>query len=362
MKSDPISAIPTNIITGFLGVGKTTAILHLLKSKPENERWAVLVNEFGEIGVDGSLFKGQQSEQNGIFVREVPGGCMCCAASLPMQIALNQLLAHSRPDRLLIEPTGLGHPLEVLDVLSATHYQDVLDIHRVVTLVDARKLKDKRYTEHETFQQQIQIADLLIANKADCYAEEDRSNLKSYAQQMGLKQEQLKLTVQGEFSFELLDKETQSSFSEPTGCAEHHHHESNPHSDSHSDSHSHLHEHSNDSDHNHSSPSLASEQELPPCGFLKAENQGEGFISQGWRFAPEIEFNRCQLYFWLNGLSVERVKAAFITTEGIFGYNLADEMLTEVELDECMESRIEIISSIEDEAWERELMACINKH
>ena len=52
-----IEAVPTNIITGFLGVGKTSAILHLLKSKPDNERWAVLVNEFGEIGVDGSLFK-----------------------------------------------------------------------------------------------------------------------------------------------------------------------------------------------------------------------------------------------------------------------------------------------------------------
>jgi G3E family GTPase len=54
-----IEAVPTNIITGFLGVGKTSAILHLLKSKPVNERWAVLVNEFGEIGVDGSLFQGQ---------------------------------------------------------------------------------------------------------------------------------------------------------------------------------------------------------------------------------------------------------------------------------------------------------------
>ena len=53
-----IKAVPTNIITGFLGVGKTSAILHLLKSKPNNERWAVLVNEFGEIGVDGSLFQG----------------------------------------------------------------------------------------------------------------------------------------------------------------------------------------------------------------------------------------------------------------------------------------------------------------
>lgn len=78
MNSEPfaISAVPTNVITGFLGVGKTTAILNLLKSKPDNERWAVLVNEFGEIGVDGSLFEGQHSQEQGVFIREVPGGCL----------------------------------------------------------------------------------------------------------------------------------------------------------------------------------------------------------------------------------------------------------------------------------------------
>jgi len=55
MSDDKILAVPTNVITGFLGVGKTSVIMHLLKQKPENERWAILVNEFGEIGVDGSL-------------------------------------------------------------------------------------------------------------------------------------------------------------------------------------------------------------------------------------------------------------------------------------------------------------------
>ncbi len=109
-ESQPILGVPTNIITGFLGVGKTSAILNLMANKPENERWAVLVNEFGEIGVDGSLVQGQQSEEQQVFIREVPGGCMCCAAGLPMQIALNQLLNEAKPDRLLIEPTGTVVP------------------------------------------------------------------------------------------------------------------------------------------------------------------------------------------------------------------------------------------------------------
>ena len=97
-----ISGVPTNIITGFLGVGKTSAILNLLNNKPENERWAILVNEFGEIGIDGSIFESQQSEEQGVYIREVPGGCMCCTAGAPMQVALAQLLRKAKPDRLLI--------------------------------------------------------------------------------------------------------------------------------------------------------------------------------------------------------------------------------------------------------------------
>lgn len=94
----------TNLITGFLGSGKTTTIRHLLAHKPDRERWAVLVNEFGEIGIDGALLA-----DSGAVLKEIPGGCMCCVNGLPMQVGLNMLLQQAKPDRLLIEPTGLGH-------------------------------------------------------------------------------------------------------------------------------------------------------------------------------------------------------------------------------------------------------------
>ena len=104
----PLLGIPTNVISGFLGVGKTSAILNLLSQKSSHERWAVLVNEFGGIGIDGSLLQNHQSTDSNIFIREVPGGCMCCTAGISMQLALAQLLEKAKPDRLLIEPTGLG--------------------------------------------------------------------------------------------------------------------------------------------------------------------------------------------------------------------------------------------------------------
>jgi hypothetical protein len=104
----------TNLITGFLGSGKTTSILHLLANKDPAEKWAVLVNEFGEVGIDGALLS-----DSGAMIKEIPGGCMCCVNGLPMQVGLNTLLRQGKPDRLLIEPTGLGHPKQILDLLTA---------------------------------------------------------------------------------------------------------------------------------------------------------------------------------------------------------------------------------------------------
>ena len=89
---DSATQIPTNIITGFLGVGKTTAIQKLLSQKPVAERWAVLVNEFGEVGIDSNLFSSANGHKSGVTIRQVPGGCMCCTNGLPMQMALIPLI------------------------------------------------------------------------------------------------------------------------------------------------------------------------------------------------------------------------------------------------------------------------------
>lgn len=335
LQAQAIHAIPTNIITGFLGVGKTTAILHLLKSKPNNERWAVLVNEFGEIGVDGSLFKGQNAEENGVFIREVPGGCMCCAAGLPMQIALNQLLSRAKPQRLLIEPTGLGHPKEVLEILGSPHYQNILDIQHSVTLVDARKLHDSRYTNHATFNQQINIADVIVGNKQDLYLDEDKALLEQYIAEHSKSSASVFFTSQGQLDPTILYGSSKAV-------------KNNIYSQEHSDNH-HLHE---------SRPNL-NEAPIPECGHLKVQNSGEGYQSTGWRFAPHKIFDRKRLYDYLTGLKVERMKAVFITPEGIFGYNATENTLTESELDDCLESRIEIITRGDQTVCEKGLLACL---
>ena len=103
--------IKTNIITGFLGVGKTTLIKALLASKPDNEVWAVLVNEFGEIGVDEKIIPEAVDEE----VSEVMNGCICCTVRGDLVEALKRL--HKRMDKfdgVIIETTGLADPAPVV--------------------------------------------------------------------------------------------------------------------------------------------------------------------------------------------------------------------------------------------------------
>ena len=352
-----ILGVPTNIITGFLGVGKTTAILSLLANKPEGERWAVLVNEFGEIGVDGSLVEGQQHDKTQVFIREVAGGCMCCAAGVPMKIALNQLLLKAKPDRLLIEPTGLGHPKEVMAVLSSEHYREVLSLQKNITLVDARNLSDARYTNHDTFNQQIAIADTVVGNKADLYQNDDLEKLASYVAEVSRPKTKVILAEHGKFSLSELDgHDTIHGHSIADDHLLDHEH-------SHEHHHAHNHKHTDSHVHNDNKP-LASEVIIPASGLLKAVNEGEGFYSIGWRFSSDKIFDHQKLISFftkLSELKVERMKAAMITNKGLFGYNLTLDGLTENSLNACSESRIELITETTDESFEIQLLKCINQ-
>ena len=107
--SAEIKPIPVNLISGSLGVGKTTTINYLLEHRPEGEKWAVLVNEYGMVGLDAALMDCPDAadQSDSIQVREVAGGCICCSAGLMFEVSL-ALLLKEEPDRLLIEPTGLA--------------------------------------------------------------------------------------------------------------------------------------------------------------------------------------------------------------------------------------------------------------
>jgi G3E family GTPase len=195
-----IKNVPTNIISGFLGVGKTTAILSLFKNKPETEKWAVLVNEFGKIGIDGYIY-----QANGITVKQIPGGCICCAQGLPMLMAVNRLLRETMPDRLIIESSGIGHPAGVLKTLKAENFNTVLTIKAGICVVDPRHLLHPAYQKNDLFKEQLQMADILVANKIDLAQERDIAAFNSLAKSFSQNKELIATTNNGLLNTKWLD-------------------------------------------------------------------------------------------------------------------------------------------------------------
>ena len=157
--------IPTHLITGFLGVGKTTAVLDLLKRKPASEKWAVLVNEYGQVSIDEAFIEGEAVAE-GVAVRSVAGGCFCCTTSPQLPVALHFLLQEAKPDRLLIETSGLGHPAALLDTIRK-NYADRLEVKATIGIVTPIDFACPGMLDNPVFRDQIQMSDLLILNKAD---------------------------------------------------------------------------------------------------------------------------------------------------------------------------------------------------
>lgn len=169
--------IAVHLITGFLGAGKTSLITALIAKRPAGERWAVLVNEFGRIGIDQAAWTGTE-----VLVKAVPGGCMCCAQNLPMQIALGQISSEPGITRLLIEPSGLGHPVQIRETLTAPHWQHYFQMAASLCAVDGRQLADEKIRSHETFLAQVAIADALILTKNDVLSAEEQQRARAFAE------------------------------------------------------------------------------------------------------------------------------------------------------------------------------------
>ena len=157
----PIKKTKVHLISGFLGTGKTTALKSLMAQKDPNEKWVILVNEFGEIGIDGAVLSDE-----GIPVAEIAGGCLCCAAGPQMGSALAKLL-RNEPDRIMIEASGLAHAASVIDELKAAPFADQLEIAAVFTVVDPRQFINPDYAQQALYKDQIGICDILVASKTD---------------------------------------------------------------------------------------------------------------------------------------------------------------------------------------------------
>ncbi len=159
--------VPVTIITGFLGSGKTTLLNHILQNQ-QGIKTAVLVNEFGEIGIDNDLIVA-----TGEDMVELNNGCICCTINEDLVNAVHKVLARSEQiDYLVVETTGLADPLPVALTFLGTELRDVTRLDSIITLVDAANFSLDLFNS-EAAQSQITYGDIILLNKTDLVDEAD---------------------------------------------------------------------------------------------------------------------------------------------------------------------------------------------
>ncbi|QJI43297.1 cobalamin biosynthesis protein CobW [Pseudomonas sp. ADAK2] len=314
--------IPTHVIAGPLGAGKTSLIKHLLAQRPANERWAVLINEFGQIGLDAALLT---QDADGIALGEVAGGCLCCVNGAPFQIGLGRLLRKARPDRLFIEPSGLGHPAQLLRQLSEAPWLGVLAVQPCVLVLDAQALAAGKPLPAAQ-QEALNSAGLLLLNKSENLDDADRQRIAAQLPARALywtQQAVLPLS-------ELPGLESQAvvgvdNFVVPKGLAQ--------------------------------MPAIWTDPAFPIC-LSQAQ---EGGWSIGWRWHPGQIFDIALVAQWLESLAWRRAKLVIHSGGGWVSVNAVDNSVLDWQTSEWrQDSRIELIFSESQDvaSLQRDLANC----
>ena len=324
----PTQAVPTHIISGFLGAGKTTLLQHLLSQKPENEVWAVLMNEFGQIGVDQQMLPQTQ----GYEVKELLGGCLCCSSQLPMQIALSRLLSESKPDRLFIEPTGLGHPAQLLEQLTEPHWQPSIAMRALVTVVDGSRLHDGDWTKQNLYADQLKAAQIIVVSHADTMDFADDQALEALQSEYQAYQQTWLMSGQEHISLQQIDLPyvgTQRKIQPLLKIQK----------------------------------TFSAGQSLPEIKQLPYHyvETAQGYSVAGWKLPKRWQFDfyalldlLCEQQGWL------RIKGIFNTDQGWKSFNFNPEQFNYQSVEESIDNRIEIIvqQPRDWQVFEQQLFQC----
>ena len=151
-----------DVISGFLGAGKTTFIKRLVEGNKDKGKTIIIENEFGEIGIDGGFLK-----NSGVEIKEMNSGCICCSLAGDFEASLRELLEKYSPNRVIIEPSGVGKLSDVLKAVSDVEKDLPVESNSAVTVVDVKKCKMYMKNFGEFFNNQIQFANTIILSRTD---------------------------------------------------------------------------------------------------------------------------------------------------------------------------------------------------
>ena len=157
-----MSDLRVNLLFGFLGSGKTTLVRRILGERGGERKTAVIVNEFGEVGVDGEVIAGSN-----VDLVELTSGCLCCTLRGSLMSAVEELRERAAVERIVVEATGVASPGDMLEDLHDSKLADELDVGPLVTVVDAPKFTRLQQMLGEFYEEQVENADVLVLNKID---------------------------------------------------------------------------------------------------------------------------------------------------------------------------------------------------
>ena len=177
---NPVFGIPALVVSGFLGAGKTTLVKHLITdAQQQGLKLAVVSNEFGELGIDRALLQ----EAGGPGYVELEGGCVCCQLTNELLETLQNLWETIRPDRIVVETSGVALPFETLMTFWREPLTEWVGESLAVVVANAEQVADERDLEG-TFEQQVSSADIVVLNKVDLVPEDSLEKLEHILQDM----------------------------------------------------------------------------------------------------------------------------------------------------------------------------------
>ena len=224
--------VKIDIISGFLGAGKTTLIKKLLKEAFEGEQVVLIENEFGEIGIDGGFLK-----DAGIEIREMNSGCICCSLVGDFGASLKEVVEKYHPDRILIEPSGVGKLSDVIKAVQGVEEDVDIQLNSYTTVVDAKKCKMYMRNFGEFFDNQVQYAGAIIMSRTDIV--DEKKAMESMELLRSINEKAAIITT----PIEKLDgKKILEVMEHPVSLADEHHHH-HDHDDECDCGHDHDHEH-----------------------------------------------------------------------------------------------------------------------
>lgn len=303
-----LSQIPTHLVAGPLGAGKTTLLKHLLEhARPAEESWAILVNEFGQVGIDAALLQGGDS---GVSIAEVPGGCLCCVNGVPFQVGLGRLLRRAKPQRLFIETSGLGHPLELLTQLGKPPWEGVLALQPLIMVLDAQMLLSGRALSSSQAAA-LDHAGLMLMNKSVGLSGEQRQGI---AARLPSSKTLTWCEANNVVWSQIPQLENSTDTAQPLPNLP-------------------------------GLPTLAGTLWQAKDALLCQQNTQDGWHSIGWRAHPELLFDPARLEHWLGASEWQRAKGVVHTPAGWRSFNAFERgEISWQESDWTRDNRLELLS------------------